>query len=380
MSLFLITVFGVYGSVHVYALLKAKSALAFGWRTAGLIAPPLLALMFAPLIVHFLGKHGMESAARALSWIGYTWAGLLFFFFWTSLVVDAAHLLIRLAGAVSGGAFPASPLTGRTPFLALIVLSVALGGYGFLEAGDIGIERVRILTDKLPASTSRIRIAQISDVHLGMIVRHGKAEQIAGIIRRANPDILVSTGDLVDAKIDHLDGLAEIFREIRPRLGKYAVTGNHEYYAGIGQALSFTRRAGFDLLRGEAIAIGNILRIAGVDDPAGTAAGGDSNRQEREALGGNPNPMFTILLKHRPRVSEDSRGLFDLQLSGHTHKGQIFPFRYAVGRVYPNLSGLFPLGGSFLYTTRGTGTWGPPMRFLSPPIVAVIDIERAPPQ
>jgi predicted MPP superfamily phosphohydrolase len=88
--------------------------------------------------------------------------------------------------------------------------------------------------------------------------------------------------------------------------------------------------------------------------------------------------MFTILLKHRPRVADGSRGLFDLQLSGHTHNGQIFPFRYLVGRPYPNLSGLFPLGGSFLYTSRGTGTWGPPMRFFSPPIVTVIDIERAP--
>ncbi|HZD54845.1 MAG TPA: hypothetical protein VE080_01200, partial [Candidatus Aquicultoraceae bacterium] len=127
---------------------------------------------------------------------------------------------------------------------------------------------------------------------------------------------------------------------------------------------------------GEAVSIGNILRIAGVDDPAGAATGDSVQRQEKEALRGGPEPAFTLLLKHRPRVSGDSRGLFDLQLSGHTHKGQIFPFGYAVERAYPNLSGLFPLGGSFLYTSRGTGTWGPPMRFRSPPIVAVIDIER----
>ncbi len=87
--------------------------------------------------------------------------------------------------------------------------------------------------------------------------------------------------------------------------------------------------------------------------------------------------MFTILLKHRPRVADGSRARFDLQLSGHTHKGQIFPFRYVVGRPYPYLSGLYPLGGSFLYTSRGTGTWGPPMRFLAPPVVTVIDIVRA---
>jgi len=211
-------------------------------------------------------------------------------------------------------------------------------------------------------------------------VRHRKAEAIAELIRGADPDILVSTGDLVDAEINHLEGLAEIFGTIRPPLGKYAVTGNHEFYAGVGQALQFTRRAGFSILRGEAVTVGNILRIAGVDDPTAAALGEGAGRPEKEVLGGTASPMYTILLKHRPLLSDGSRGLFDLQLSGHTHKGQIFPFRYVVGRPFPLLSGLFPFGGAYLYTSRGTGTWGPPMRFLSPPEVTVIDIERVPGQ
>ncbi len=380
MSLFFITVFTIYGSVHAYALFKAKSALGFGWKTAGLISPVLAAFTFAPLIVYFLGKHGMEGPARAVSWVGYTWAGLLFFFLWTNLAVDAANLVLRLAGAVSGSGSSAFLLVGKGRFFALVALCLALGIYSFFEARDIGVETVRIRTDKLPASVSRIRVAQISDVHLGLIVRNRKAERIASVIRSVDPDILVSTGDLVDAEINHLEGLAEIFAEIRPRLGKFAITGNHEFYAGVGQALQFTRRAGFTVLRGEAVTVGEAVRIAGVDDPAGTALGSGAGRQEAAVLGESPAPLFTILLKHRPRISDDSRGRFDLQLSGHTHNGQIFPFRYVVGRPYPNLSGLFPLGGSFLYTSRGTGTWGPPMRFLSPPIVTVIDIERAPHQ
>ncbi len=378
MSLFLITFFLIYGSAHAYALLKAKSALGFGWGTVGILAPALVALTCAPLIIYFLGKHGMEGAARAVSWVGYTWMGLLFFFLWTNLAVDAINLVFRLAGAVSGGESPPFLISGKQPFLALVALCVALGTYSFFEARDIGVERITIRTDKLPASTSRIRVAQISDVHLGLLVRNAKAEKIAEVIRRVDPDILVSTGDLVDAEINHLEGLAEIFEKIHPRLGKFAVTGNHEFYAGIDQALQFTQRAGFSVLRGEAVQVGEFLRIAGVDDTVGAALGAVPGRREAAILGGTPTPLFTILLKHRPRISKGSRGLFDLQLSGHTHNGQIFPFRYVVGRPYPNLSGLFPLGGSFLYTSRGTGTWGPPMRFLSPPIVTVIDIERAP--
>jgi len=381
LSLFLIAFFVSLGCVHAYALLKAKTALGFGWGTAAFLVPLLVALTLAPLIVYFLARHGMEGAARAVSWTGYTWLGLLFFFLWTNLAVDLANLVLRVAGAVSGRGMHAFLISGKAPFFALVFLSLALGTYSFFEAREIGIEQVRILTDKLPASTPRLRVAQISDVHFGLLVRHRKAERIAEAIRRADPDILVSTGDLVDGEINHLEGLAEIFGKIRPRLGKYAVTGNHEFYAGIGQAISFTQRAGFLVLRGEAVTVGDVLRIAGVDDPTGDPTGaklgGNVDRKEGTMLGGEPSRTFTILLKHRPQVSRESSGLFDLQLSGHTHKGQIFPFRYAVERVYPNLAGLYPLGGSFLYTSRGTGTWGPPMRFLSPPVVTVIDIERA---
>ena len=377
MSLFLIVVFLIYGSAHGYALLKAKSALGFGWGTAAAIAPALIAFTFAPLIIYYLGRHGMEGAARTVSWVGYIWAGLLFFFLWTNLAVDALNLVLRLAGAISGKGASAYLLAGKGRFFGLVALCLVLGTYSFFEARDIGVERVTIRTDKLPASTPRVRVAQISDVHLGLLVRNAKAEVIAEVIRRADPDILVSTGDLVDAEINHLDGLAEIFGKIRPPLGKYAVTGNHEFYAGIGQALSFTKRAGFSVLRGEAVTAGGLVRIAGVDAPAGAAFGAAPGRQEAEILSGNPDTMFTILLKHRPRVRDGSRARFDLQLSGHTHKGQIFPFRYVVERPYPYLAGLYPLGGSFLYTSRGTGTWGPPMRFLSSPVVTVIDIVRA---
>jgi len=376
LSLFFITVFAIYGSVHAYALFKAKSALGFGWGTAAAIAPVLVAFTFAPLIIYFLGKHGMEGAARAVSWVGYTWAGLLFFFLWTNLAVDALNLVLRLAGAISGKGASAYLLAGKGRFFGLVALCLVLGAFSFLEARDIGVERVTIRTDKLPAATRRVRVAQISDVHLGLLVRNAKAERIAEVIRRADPDILVSTGDLVDAEINHLEGLAEIFGKIHPPLGKYAVTGNHEFYAGIDQALSFTKRAGFSVLRGEAVTAGSLVRIAGVDDPAGAALGAVPGRREAEILAGNPGTMFTILLKHRPRVADGSRARFDLQLSGHTHKGQIFPFRFVVERPYPYLSGLYPLGGSFLYTSRGTGTWGPPMRFLSSPVVTVIDIVR----
>src|SRR4030042_3389160 len=197
LPLFLIVFFLIYGSVHGYALLKAKSALGFGWGTAAAPAPVLIALTLAPLIIYFLGRHGMEEAARAVSWVGYTWGGLLFFFFWMNLAVDALNLVARLGGALSGRWGSASLVSGKAPFLALVALSVALGASASFEAREIGVERVRIVTDKLPPSTSRVRIAQISDVHLGLLVRHRQAGALPSVVRRAGPHPLASTGDRI---------------------------------------------------------------------------------------------------------------------------------------------------------------------------------------
>jgi hypothetical protein len=376
LALFLLTFFLIYGSAHAYVLSKARAAFGFGWGLSLAAIPLLAAFCCGPLIVYYLGEREMEGASRAASWIGYTWMGLLFFFTWTNLALDAVNLLAKLSTAAFGKGPRPLVVYGRATFLTLAGLSVALGIYSFLEASRIRVEHVRVFTDKLPVSVPRLRVVQISDVHLGMMVRLREASAIAALVRDAHPDLFVCTGDLVDARTDHLDGLSEIFQEIRPPLGKYAVTGNHEFYAGIGPSLDFARRAGFTVLRGEAVVVGNVLRIAGVDDPTGEAFGPVLGRSEEEILGSEPSSLFTLLLKHRPFLSPGTR--IDLQLSGHTHKGQIFPFRLLVRISYPLLAGLYTSGDSGVpYVSRGTGTWGPRMRFLSPPEVTVLDIERS---
>jgi uncharacterized protein len=206
-------------------------------------------------------------------------------------------------------------------------------------------------------------------------VREARLRKILSVINKANPDILISTGDLVDGQIDSLTGLAEAFQEIQPRYGKYAITGNHEFYAGLPQALEITRRAGFTILRNEAVTVGGIINIAGVDDPTGKYFGQSGGMPEVELLSLLPRDKFTLLLKHQPSIDPRSLGSYDLQLSGHTHQGQIYPFRYMVQLYFSHIAGWYDLPkGSHLYVSRGTGTWGPPIRFLSPPEVTMIDL------
>jgi predicted MPP superfamily phosphohydrolase len=256
-----------------------------------------------------------------------------------------------------------------------MILALVIICYGFYEGLHIQLERIQIKTDKLPKNISSLKIVQVSDIHLGIIVGEMRLGRILQQVKAADPDMLVSTGDLVDSQMDNLKPLTKMFQEIDPPYGKYAVTGNHEFYAGLSNALDFTQKAGFTILRGESRTPANIINIAGVDDPAGKPFGPTKNMSEKELLSQLPSELFTLLLKHQPIVDRGTLGLFDLQLSGHTHKGQLFPFNLITGLVYKTNSGYAKLDqDSMIYVSRGSGTWGPPIRFLAPPEVTLIEL------
>jgi predicted MPP superfamily phosphohydrolase len=289
--------------------------------------------------------------------------------------MDLGRLLLHLGEILFQKDFSGSFATARYAFYAALVLSLLVTVYGLFEAVHIRTERVTIKTAKIPESIGRLKIAQISDVHLGLLVREGRLRRITEAVNAEKPDILVSTGDLVDGEIDDLAGLAAVLRDVHTPYGKFAVTGNHEFYAGIDRSVEFTEKAGFQMLRGEARVIPGLINIAGVDDPTGNRFGSARSVSEEEVLSSLPRERFTLLLKHRPLVEEDAQGLFDLQLSGHAHKGQIFPASLLVEAIYPTGAGFLPLQkGSSLYVSRGAGTWGPPIRFLASPEVTVIEL------
>lgn len=374
MSLFLLGFLLVYGSAHTYVFLKAKSALGFGWGPGVPLLLTLGALLCAPILTYFLAREGYERAARGTAYVGYLWMGLLFFLLWMNLAVDLLRLVLWAPARFGVGDGALSFLGGRTAFLSVVAVAVALSAYSVREARHIDVTRTTVRTDRLPPSVSRLRIAQISDLHLGLIHRNETARKVASIVVRERPDVFVSTGDLVDGQLDGVEGLSRIFREIPAPMGKFAVPGNHEYYAGIDRSLAFTRQAGFTVLRDETV-VGDAIRIAGVDDPARMRFGTPAGPSEAALVGNRADGRFVLLLKHRPAIDSASAGTFDLQLSGHTHDGQMWPFRLLTRLVYPLLGGDHPVpGGGLLHVSRGTGSWGPPMRFLAPPELTVIDV------
>ena len=375
MSLFLLSFFLIYGGTHLYFFLKVKTAVSPGGLPTVCLAFFLFLMVFAPLLVRVLEKQGLEAQARFTAYAGHLWMGFLFLFFSASLTLDLYHLLLRAAGFIAHRDFASLFLTKRGALAIPLAWGMAVAVYGYFEARAIKTEQVIITSPKIPQAVGKVTIVQISDVHLGLIVREERLQRIVAKIKTASPDMLVSTGDLVDGEINRMTGLAELLDGIKPKYGKFAVTGNHEIYAGIRQALAFTENAGFKVLRGENVVAGGIINIAGVDDPVIGRISHETPVSERTLLEGLSQEKFTLFLKHRPAIEQGSIGLFDLQLSGHVHKGQIFPFNLLTHLFYPVKAGysICPQN-SALYVSRGIGTWGPPIRFLAPPEITVIEL------
>lgn len=371
MILFLLTFLSLYGGIHVYAWLRLASAFPAAPKTLLMLFMAVMTL--SPLAVRVVEHRGQDLAARCIAWPSYVWMGFLFLF--VSFLAGAD--LIRLCIALLPGNMFTLPAAGTCR--AVLLLAVAASFYSFHEARSIRTEHLTILTDRLPAGSRAVRIAQISDVHIGLLFREKRLASVLHAVQEASPDILISTGDLVDGRLSReealsgLNILAGMIERIPTPRGKFAVTGNHESYAGIDQALAFTRQAGFTVLRNGALPLADGITLIGIDDP-GMRQHDSAAARERSLLSA-PLPGFRILLKHRPWATESTDGRFDLQLSGHTHKGQLLPFYPLTWLEFPQRAGTSRTqGGSTIHVSRGSGTWGPPMRFLAPPEVTVIDI------
>lgn len=368
--IFLAVVISIYTAMHGLVFWGIHPLLAGRPTFRAFVLCWMVLMIFAPVAIHLLEDSGLELPAQILAWTGYVWMGLVFLAFWIFLILGLYELINRLASVLISP-IPRYSLRNAGVSGAAVLLTLSVGFYGFMEALQVRVETVTIESRKLPPGEDRLRIAQVSDIHLGLINRQGKLSDIVLKLINLEPDVLVATGDVVDGEIGHLDGLSDLWNTVNPAMGKFAVIGNHEVYAGLNQSVTFLEQSGFSVLRNDARMPGDRLVVAGVDDEILNV----SKEKEIELLRAQPDDRFVLFLKHRPVAMEKSASLFDLQVSGHAHKGQIFPFNLITRLEYPFQNGLHVLtGGGMLYTSRGTGTWGPPMRVGSPPEITLFEI------
>ena len=382
MYLFLITFLLLYGGMHLYAFFKLRNAFNPQPYLSWILACWMLIMTTTPLLVRAAEQLEMENSALFIAWPGYLWMGFLFIFTSAMLFTDVVIHLYRFVLRQRSKQLPAY-ISSRNTCSIVLLIAVFASIYAYIEAGQIRNNHLSITSSKLPPSLSKIRIVQISDMHIGLLSKVGRQKRIMEMIREAKPDILVSTGDLIDGKLNRDYGisdrnpLAKLLASIPTPLGKFAVIGNHEIYAGLPQAVAFSRAAGFTILRNQSVQPVSGITISGVDDRAiNPKSLADPGPETALLNAASPNSVH-LLLKHRPEIVATSDGHFDLQLSGHVHGGQIFPFNFLVRLKHPIPCGTTTTPtGSRIYVSRGAGTWGPPMRLFAPPEITTIDIIR----
>ncbi|GAA1502466.1 metallophosphoesterase [Dactylosporangium maewongense] len=292
-------------------------------------------------------------------------------------VVDERSAAEPLPEAVDSRHDPSRRLLlGRSLAATAGVLSVGAVGIGTWQAKSAPqLKRVPIQLAKLPASMSGFKIALVSDIHLGPLLGRSHTERIVRIINSVDADVVAIVGDLVDGSVAELGPAAEPLQDLRSRQGSFFVTGNHEYFSGYQEWIDEVNSLGVRVLRNERLDIQG-LDLAGVNDVTGSDVG--DGPDFAKALDGRDASRPVVLLAHQPVQAHDAaKHGVDLQLSGHTHGGQMVPFNLLVGLEAPVVSGLGTVDGTQVYVTRGAGFWGPPVRFGAPPDISVIELHRA---
>jgi predicted MPP superfamily phosphohydrolase len=305
------------------------------------------------------------------------------------LVTVIAQKLIPLASRVTGGTpLPADPsdparreLLLQSMNLGILAIAGGLTGYGIYEARRRpAILNVSVPVRDLPDSLRGFRIVQITDIHAGLTVTRSFVETIVEMANEQNGDIVAFTGDLVDGTVAQLREHVAPMKDLQARYGRYYITGNHEYYSGALPWIEEARRLGFDVLLNEhrIIRHGNgTLLIAGVTDTSAGAFIPAHRSDPHRAIAGAPNADVKILLAHQPRsLYESSKAGFHLQISGHTHGGQFFPWNLLASVGQPFIRGLHRYGDTWIYVSKGTGYWGPPIRLAARSEITVITLLR----
>ncbi len=372
----------VMAGLHLYVFVNVAAALHMTGGAKAAAAVVVAALFLLLMTSLRFSRSLPRELASPLAWLVYTWLGSLMLLAVSFLAGDILYVVARaLPGTGMDDPSQRELVQRWITLLALAMAAILIGVALWQGTRRVRVREMPVTLRRLPEALHGLRLVQITDLHVGSTLDGDWLRHVVERVNAARPDVVAITGDLVDGSVAELRAHVAPLAELRAPHGIYFVTGNHEYYAGADEWIAYLRELGIRVLRNERVAIqpepgGAALDLAGIDDHSSHHFPGHG-ADLGAALAGRNADRAVVLLAHQPAaITAAAAAGVDLQISGHTHGGQIWPWHHMVRLQQPYLAGLHkhPASETQIYISSGTGFWGPPMRLGAPAEITLITL------
>ena len=293
------------------------------------------------------------------------------------LLIDVVRLLNYFLHFLPAFLYTDYLRTKQILFIVSVVIAAVMVLAGYINARNPRVKELSLKIDKPGHGMKELTISMASDIHLGTIIRKAKAKELVRLLNAPRPDLILLAGDVVDEDLAPVikDNIGEALCELKARIGVYAITGNHEYIGGAGPAVEYLEKHCIRMLRDTAVLVNGQFYLVGRDDRDKPRFTGKPRKELSEILNKADHAYPIILMDHQPfNLEKSADNGVDLQLSGHTHNGQIWPFSYITRAIYELSWGYKKIRNTHVYVSCGFGTWGPPVRLGSRPEVLIIHL------
>ena len=374
--LFILIVLAVFSAANYYLFIRGWQALPEAGLIRKIYLPAFIILASSFIVGRVIERVYMSAVSDIIMWIGAFWLAFLLYGFLYVLLIDILravnHFTHFFPSFVTANIVKTKLILAVAGF-AVVVLVIAAG---FVNALNIRIRKLTIEIDKPASHLTSLNIVMASDVHLGTIFNRARFASVIEKINSLKPDIVFFAGDLVDEDVAPVmrHHLGDMFGTIHSKYGTYAITGNHEYIGGAAKTCAYLNEHGIKMLKDSVVKIDDSFYVIGREDKDMTRFTGKQRKTLKELVKETDSNFPIIVLNHQPNnLREAANERVDLQLSGHTHAGQMFPFNVLVNKIYDLSYGYRKINNTHFYVSSGVGTWAPPVRLgSSPEIVNII--------
>lgn len=368
-------VFTVYGLINYYIYRRVVPIVPDNYKL--IFTAIFLFVVISYIAGRFLENYWVWYVSDLLVWVGSFWIAIMFYTFLCLIIIDLFRLINYIIPFFPSVISENPDKTRRLIALILSIFVFVMVAGGFFTTRLITVKKYNLSVNKKAGDLKTLNIVMASDLHLGTVNGKNFAYRVVDRINKQKPDIVLLAGDIIDEDIKPVlrDNVGEALLELNAKYGVYAITGNHEYIGGVNDAVDYLNRHNINMIRDSYVKIDNSFYVVGREDRDSKRFADYKRKPLNEILDGVDKSLPVIMMDHQPfQLNEAMENGIDLQLSGHTHNGQLWPVNYIVGKIYELPWGYKLKGNTHYYVSCGVGGWGPPVRIGSRPEIIKITL------